>query len=82
MGDAALSPFAIVDSIGLIVMASVIGRPICMDEAIEEHWGLSLAHLCVKMGVEDDFPRSMTVWLRGEDFEVLIKYAWRPHKCA
>lgn len=68
MGDAALSPFAIVDSIGLIVMASVIGRPICMDEAIEEHWGLSLAHLCVKMGVEDDFSCLVAIWLQGEDF--------------
>ncbi|KAF6166046.1 hypothetical protein GIB67_012943 [Kingdonia uniflora] len=74
-----LSKFMNDEGIGLI--ASIVGKPLCLDRASEERKHKSFIRVCVEVEVSSLLPRSLPL-LIDEKFtiNVIIEYNWVPVK--
>ncbi|KAF6153373.1 hypothetical protein GIB67_003563 [Kingdonia uniflora] len=68
------------EGIGLI--ASIVGKPLCLDRASEERKHKSIIRVCVEVEVSGLLPRSLPLFI-DEKFtiNVITEYNWVPVKC-
>ncbi|KAF5175605.1 Rna exonuclease [Thalictrum thalictroides] len=66
---------------GLGFLASIIGRPVCLDEATEKKTRLKFARVCIEVDVECSFPKLIKEKIREEVVEVKVEYNWIPSRC-
>ena len=67
-------------SLGYI--ASVVGNPLHLDSLTENQSKLSFARICVEVGVECEFPKSVLLDMgNGKYSTIRIEYPWAPHCC-
>ncbi|KAF5186912.1 Rna exonuclease [Thalictrum thalictroides] len=66
---------------GLGFIASLIGRPVCLDEATEKKTRLKFARVCIEVDLECSFPKLLKVKIREEEVEIKVEYTWIPSRC-
>ena len=64
-------------------IASVVGNPLYLDSLTENQSKLSFARICVEVGVDCEFPKSLLLDM-GEDryTKIRIEYPWAPQCCS
>ncbi|KAF9600032.1 hypothetical protein IFM89_002505 [Coptis chinensis] len=65
----------------LSFLASLIGRPLCMDGATFMKQRLDFAKICVTIPLEFDFPSSIKLKIRDRHVYVDVEYPWKPPSC-
>ena len=61
-------------------IASVIGRPICMDHATATGTS-AFPRVCIEVGLDADFPREIRMKSKGTTIVQKVEYAWKPNPC-
>ena len=60
-------------------IASVVGNPLHLDSLTENQSKLSYARICVEVGVECEFPKSVLLDMgNGKYSKIRIEYPWAP----
>ena len=60
-------------------IASIVGNPLYLDSTTENQSKLSFARICVEVGVECQFPKSMLLDMgNGKYSTISIEYPWAP----
>ena len=68
-------------SLGYI--ASVVGNPLHLDTLTENQTKLSFARICIEVGIDCQFPKSVLLDLGNGDYSTIrIEYPWIPHCCS
>ena len=68
-------------SLGYI--ASVVGNPLHLDSLTENQSKLSFARICVEVGVDCEFPKSVLLEMgNGKCTTIRIEYPWVPQCCS
>ena len=68
-------------SLGYI--ASVVGNPLHLDTLTENQSKLSFARICIEVGVDCEFPKSILLDLgNGKYSTIRIEYPWAPQCCS
>ncbi|XXG82787.1 hypothetical protein AAC387_Pa10g0678 [Persea americana] len=62
-------------------IASVIGRPICMDHATTAGTRFAFARVCIEVGLDADFPGEIRMKYKGKTILQKVEYAWKPNPC-
>ena len=66
----------------LSYVASVVGKPLCVDSVTEEHQRLGFARILVEVDMNSNFPKEIeVVGVDGSRVVVGIEYPWLPVKC-
>ena len=64
-------------SLGYI--ASVVGNPLHLDSLTENQSKLSFARICIEVGVDCEFPKSVLLDMgNGKYSTIRIEYPWAP----
>ena len=64
-------------------IASVVGNPLHLDSLTENQSKLSFARICVKVGVECEFPKSVLLDMGNDKYSTIrIEYPWAPQYCS
>ncbi|KAF5191088.1 Zinc knuckle (CCHC-type) family protein [Thalictrum thalictroides] len=66
---------------GLGFLASLIGWPVCLDEATKKKTKLKFARVCVEVDIDCSFPKTIKARIKEEIIEVKVEYSWIPNKC-
>ncbi|KAF5187086.1 Rna exonuclease, partial [Thalictrum thalictroides] len=67
---------------GLGFIASLLGRPVCLDDATLKKTRLKFAKVCIEVDLECPFPKSLKIKLGGEIVDIKVDYTWIPSKCS
>ena len=68
-------------SLGYI--ASVVGNPLHLDTLTENQARLSFARICIEVGVDCEFPKSVLLDMgNGKYSTIRIEYPWAPQCCS
>ncbi|KAF5185575.1 hypothetical protein FRX31_024839 [Thalictrum thalictroides] len=67
---------------GLGFLGSLLGTPVCLDDATDKKTRLKFAKVCVEVDFQCSFPRSLKVKLGEEISVVKVEYDWIPSKCS
>jgi len=62
-------------------IASVLGKPLYVDQRTEQMDMLTFARVCVEITVQQDIRESLKLELRGKLVVVDVEYEWRPLAC-
>ena len=63
-------------------IASVVGNPLHLDSLTENQSKLSFARICVEVGVDCEFPKSVLLDLGNDKYsKIRIEYPWAPQCC-
>ena len=62
-------------------IASVIGKPICMDHATAAGTRFAFARVCIEVGIDADYPAEICMKYRGKTIVQKVGYAWKPNPC-
>ncbi|KAF5204479.1 hypothetical protein FRX31_005935 [Thalictrum thalictroides] len=66
---------------GLGFSASLLGKPVCLDDATANKTRLKFSKVCIEVGFNCSFPKVVKAKLKGEIIEVKVDYTWIPSKC-
>ncbi|KAF9618718.1 hypothetical protein IFM89_002413 [Coptis chinensis] len=67
---------------GIDFVSSIIGEPICMDNATANRTRLSYARICAFVNTDFKFPSSIRVNLGdGKEVDISLEYDWIPSLC-
>ncbi|KAF5203726.1 Rna exonuclease [Thalictrum thalictroides] len=66
---------------GLGFLASLIGKPVCLDDATAKKSRLKFARVCIEVDLDCSFPKVVKANMRGEVVEIKVEYNWIPSKC-
>ncbi|KAF8038207.1 hypothetical protein BT93_B0919 [Corymbia citriodora subsp. variegata] len=75
-------PFVLWSKRGISGIASLIGKPLYVDQNTEQMRNLAFARVCVEIKATDVRRESVKVVMKGITREVSIEYKWRPTSCA
>ena len=68
-------------SLGYI--ASAVGNPLHLDSLTANQSKISFVRICVEVGVECDFPKSVLLDMGNDKYtKIRIEYPWAPHNVA
>lgn len=68
-------------STALSKIASVIGKPICMDHATAAGTRFAFSRECVEFGIDADFPTEIRMKYKGKSIMQKVEYTWKPNPC-
>ncbi|KAF7847052.1 hypothetical protein BT93_L3407 [Corymbia citriodora subsp. variegata] len=74
-------PYALWSAPGINVIASVLGKPLYVDQRTEQMKLLSFARVCIEMSATSEFPPSVDMLIGGTIHKVEVDYEWRPVCC-
>ncbi|KAF8038460.1 hypothetical protein BT93_B1103 [Corymbia citriodora subsp. variegata] len=74
-------PFVLWSKRGIGGIASLIGKPLYVDQNTEQMKILAYARVCVELKATDVRRDSIKVFMKGTTREVSIEYEWRPTSC-
>ena len=64
-------------------IASVVGNPLHLDALTENRSKLSFARICIEVGVDCEFPKSVLLDMGNGKFSTIkIEYPWAPQCCS
>ncbi|KAF9593005.1 hypothetical protein IFM89_019732 [Coptis chinensis] len=67
---------------GIGFISSIIGEPICTDDATANRVRLNYARFCVVVNTDFKFPASITVNMgNGDNADISLDYDWIPSVC-
>ncbi|KAF5205327.1 Rna exonuclease [Thalictrum thalictroides] len=67
---------------GLSVMASALGKPLCMDKTTEDRKMLTFARICVEISAENELPNEIKLKTsKGNTLTIPLEYTWKPDIC-
>lgn len=77
------APMKLFTSEGISHIASVVGTPLCLDNATENRRRIQFAMICVEVGQGEDIPDSIVVDIEevGE-ITVYVEYLYKPKVCS
>lgn len=73
--------FCFRSSSALSKIASVIGRPICMDHATASGTRFVFARVCIQVGIDAEFPAEIRMKYKEKTILQRVEYAWKPNPC-
>lgn len=68
-------------STALSKIASVIGKPICMDHATAAGTRFAFARVCIEVGIDAEFPAEIRIKYKEKMLVQKVEYAWKPNPC-
>ena len=64
-------------------LASLIGKPLLVDEATANEDRLDFARICIEISPSCTFPKNLSFWNEDGNEEVIdVEYEWRPSRCS
>ncbi|KAF5186215.1 hypothetical protein FRX31_024197 [Thalictrum thalictroides] len=67
---------------GFSLLASTIGKPVCMDKTTEKKQMLTFARICIEVSAEKELPDNITIKTNGgKELTITLEYPWRPLMC-
>jgi len=74
--------------LGLLELASSLGKPIHADSMTKDHRRLGFAHICIEMSASYSFPSFIELYQGIDEFSgepkiatILVEYQWLPFVC-
>ncbi|KAF8016419.1 hypothetical protein BT93_H1816 [Corymbia citriodora subsp. variegata] len=74
-------PYVLWSALGLSAIASLVGKPLYIDQRTEQLKMISFARVCVELTAAKDCCDSLKVVLNGETRIVEVEYEWKPVSC-
>ncbi|KAF8035091.1 hypothetical protein BT93_C1196 [Corymbia citriodora subsp. variegata] len=74
-------PYGLWSATGISKVASVVGRPLYVDQRTENLKMISYARVCVELAAAKTFCDAITVHLNEETRLVEVEYEWKPVSC-
>ncbi|KAF9597748.1 hypothetical protein IFM89_021235 [Coptis chinensis] len=63
---------------GLDYVASLIGNPMCMDQATKLRQRLNFAKFCVEVPVDHKYKKSVRIKMNEKEMDIDLEYPWIP----
>ncbi|KAF9589662.1 hypothetical protein IFM89_026819 [Coptis chinensis] len=67
---------------GLDYVASLIGNPMCMNQATKLRQRLNFAKFCVEVPVDHEYKKSVKIKMIEKEMDIDLEYPWIPIACS
>ncbi|KAF9610948.1 hypothetical protein IFM89_025981 [Coptis chinensis] len=67
---------------GLSFLASLIAKPMCIDDATVKKLRLLFARVCVEIPLLFHYPKSVSIEVGEREISIGVEYPWKPSSCS